>query len=143
MGTITLNADPIIGFKTAMSEIIISGWDVVDEAELLERINRFPCAYCYVTETRPLSIFEQENADMIQFLAGIKVIDQGTSRSILEKKIYRYTHAIYSMMRSDTFLSDSGWAVTDLVKVYSGTVPSQPLLKAGAVNFMVKKASVA
>lgn len=142
MGSITLSADVIVGFETRMAEIIISGWDVIDETELLERINRFPCAYCYVTETRPILFYEQESAEQIQFLAGIKIIDQGTSRSILEKKIYRYTHAVYSMMRSDIVISDSGWEVTDLIKAYSGTVPSQPLLKSGAVVFKVTKASV-
>lgn len=142
IGTVTLDADPIVGFKASMAEIIISGWDTIDEDELLNRINRFPCAFCFVSEIQPIAIYEQETADELQYLAGIKIVDQGTSRSILEKKIYRYTHATYDMMRSDRFLNGSGWYVENVAKAYAGTIPTQPLLKSGLVGFSIKKASV-
>jgi len=139
---VSLAADVIVGFETTISEIIISGWDAISDEELLQRIDSFPCAFCFVSQITPVSIYEQESADELQFLAGIKIIDQGTSRSILEKKIYRFTHAVYDMMRSDPFLSGSGWNVQDIAKYYAATTPSQPLIKAGMVSFSVNMGSV-
>ena len=142
IGTVTLAADVIVGFETTISEIIISGWDAISDDELLERIDSFPCAFCFVSQITPVSIYEQADSDQLQFLAGIKIVDQGTSRSILEKKVYRFTHAVYDMMREDPFLSGSGWSVQDISKYYSATTPSQPLIKAGMVSFNVTMASV-
>jgi len=128
-----------------MKEIIISGWDSISDEELLVQINRFPCAFCYVSQITTVSsapYYEQDDADQLQCLAGIKIVDQGSSRSILEKKIYRFTHAVYEMMRDDPWLSSAGWSVQNIGKYYAATTPSQPLIKAGLVSFSVVMPSV-
>lgn len=141
IGTILLAADPIGTLDTSISDIIISGWEEIETDELM-RINRTPCVFVYVTDVSPEIEFEQEETDYTALGCGIKVIDRGSSREVLEKKIYRYVDAVYRMMRDDMFLSESGWSVVDLSKAYSGTNPTSPLTKAGMVSFNVLIPSV-
>ena len=143
MGTLSIVADPIVGFQLSIPEVIISGWEEIPEDEL-HRISRYPCAFCYVTEISSVpDIFEQEEVEQTRYFCGIKIVDEGSAMNTLEKKMYRYTNAIWRMLRTDMFLKDSGWAVQDLARVYSATVPSTPFLKAGMVSFTVKMAEVA
>ena len=143
MGTISIDADPIVGFLTTIPEVIISGWEEIPEDEL-DRIDRYPCVFCYVTEISSVPDFaEQETTRRSQFFCGLKIIDEGSAMDTLEKKLYRYTNAVWRMIRADMFLKDSGWMVDDVARIYSATTPTEPFLKAGLVSFTVMIPEVA
>ena len=137
IGTVTLPADPIMNFPSSMPQIVFSGWEEIDK---IERFDRFPCAFVFITDVTPLAeiVFEQETADRVSLACGIRVIDQGTDEVVLEKKLYRMTDAVYRMVRHDMYLSGSGYAVMEVSKAYSAVAPYQNILfKAGQVSFMV------
>lgn len=138
LGTVKFDADPIVGFRTEITEIVISGWEEMASIEQLMRVNRLPCIYVFVVEMTPGALlFQQDDTEQMVFAASLKLIDQGTSYDTLEKSIYRYTDALYQIMRADMYLASSGWAVSNVAKAYSATEPSDPLLKAGQVSFSV------
>lgn len=143
IGTITLDADPIEGFPLEISQVVFSGWEEVDK---IERFDRFPCAFVFVTDLTPVAelFFEQDTADRVAAACGIRVIDQGADEEILEKRLYRMTDAIYRMMRHDMFLSSSGMLIQSIEKAYSAVSPYENMLfKAGQVSFTVVVADVA
>lgn len=101
------------------------------------RVSSLPCIYIFVVEMTPGDIYEQESAARDHYSAALKIIDQGSNYATLEKIIYRYTDALYQMLRADMFLSASGWAISNISKAYSATEATDPLLKAGQVSFTV------
>ena len=137
---ITLDPDPI-NIDLEMSWIRIAGQEDID----IDEIDRFPGVLIFVTDLTPgtLLMFQQEEVEEDVMAAAIRVVNEGTNAEVLEKSIYRYTHAIYNMMRYDRFLSGLGWFVDRPAKHYSAIEPSEPLLKAGQVSFIVKTVSVA
>lgn len=134
VGSVVLEADDL-DIDQNIQEVIFSGWEEISEDEL-HRINNFPCAFIYVRGIAPEDELEQD--EYITALdCGIKIIDVGSHRDILEKKLYRYTDAIYRMLRSDPYLSETGWTVTDISQAFAATEPLEPLVKAGLVTFTV------
>lgn len=127
--------------RIAIPQTIISGWEMFPEDEL-DRIDQYPCVFCYSTEISYPLTFEQETAAEARILAGIKVIDEGSDRVVLEKLIYRYTDAIFRTFLSDMYLCDSGYEIIDISKVYSATEPREPLIKAGMVSLVIKGVAV-
>jgi hypothetical protein len=139
VGSVEIAADDL-DIDTQIDEIIFSGWEEISENEL-QRINNYPCIFIYVRDVSPEVELEQdEYVDVLD--CGIKVIDVGSHRDILEKKLYRYTDAIYRVVKSNLYLSGNGWAVSDLSQNFAATEPLEPLVKAGLVSFTVLMPSV-
>lgn len=106
--------------------------------EQLMRVSRLPCVYVFVTEMTPGDLlWEQSSAEQVFFASALRVIAQGSNYDILEKTIYRYTDALYQMLRNDLYLKSSGWEISRVSKAYSATEATDPLLKAGQVSFTV------
>lgn len=138
IGSITLPADPIVGFPTKITEVVVSGWDEIDR---IDRFDNFPCAFVFVTDLSPIVeiAYEQEEADRVAVACGIRIVDQQADETILEKTLYRVVDAVYRMVRHNMFLNASGWAVEQVSKAYSAVEPYQSMLfKAGQVSFIVE-----
>lgn len=135
MGTITLIADPIAGFRSSMAQVLISGWEDVDP----DLIQAYPCAYCYVSNVDFLVEFEQDNTvARLTTTAGVNIIHRSNNSPILEKLVYRYTDSVYRMMLNDMYISGSGWKIMSIVKDYTAVLLADDFLyKQGSVAFTV------